>query len=176
MDTPVDYSVFYYTYSTIAQTLAGAFGFLVAVVLYQRQVISSALLNQAAQLRGIFEGKATVHEMEDWITRGLYREFVKLGDRVGFSHLQNDPIRTRAENTFAEFKLNVGRWDAIASRLQFSMIATGTSIIWCLVFMPLTNRWIICSPELATIPLVIAVIGAILSILTYLSLVKDSTR
>ena len=32
-----DHSVFYYTYSTVAQTLAGAFGFLVAVVLYQMQ-------------------------------------------------------------------------------------------------------------------------------------------
>jgi hypothetical protein len=35
-----DYSVFYYTYSTIAQTLASAFGFLAAVVLYQLQEFS----------------------------------------------------------------------------------------------------------------------------------------
>src|SRR3954451_19253972 len=31
MGTNIDYSVFYYTYSTISQTLAGAFGFLGAV-------------------------------------------------------------------------------------------------------------------------------------------------
>ncbi len=36
-----DITVYFYTYSTIAQTLAGAFGFLVAVILYLIQGIST---------------------------------------------------------------------------------------------------------------------------------------
>jgi hypothetical protein len=37
----MDYSPFYYTYSTISQTLASAFGFLGAVMLYQLQQLNN---------------------------------------------------------------------------------------------------------------------------------------
>ena len=39
----MDGNGFYYTLSTISQTLAGAFGFLVAVVLYRMQSIKDSL-------------------------------------------------------------------------------------------------------------------------------------
>lgn len=39
----MDVNDFYYTLSTISQTLAGAFGFLVAVVLYRMQSIKDSL-------------------------------------------------------------------------------------------------------------------------------------
>ena len=38
-----DLNAFYYAYSTIAQTLAGAFGFLMAVVLYQMQRLEASM-------------------------------------------------------------------------------------------------------------------------------------
>lgn len=43
-------NAYFYTYSTIAQTLAGAFGFLVAVVLYRLQMLNNSLRNHAMQL------------------------------------------------------------------------------------------------------------------------------
>ena len=50
----MDANAFYYTYSTICQTLAGAFGFLVAVVLYQIQSVTAGfevMLNEAGKQR-----------------------------------------------------------------------------------------------------------------------------
>src|ERR1700744_1205333 len=49
---PVDSNLFYYSYSTIAQTLAGAFGFLAAVVLYRLQALSNQIQTSATQLIG----------------------------------------------------------------------------------------------------------------------------
>ena len=43
----VDITVYFYTYSTIAQTLAGAFGFLVAVILYLIQGINRHKIGRA---------------------------------------------------------------------------------------------------------------------------------
>ena len=42
-DRVIDPSVYYYTYSTIAQAVAGAFGFLAAVVLYRLQALNGQL-------------------------------------------------------------------------------------------------------------------------------------
>jgi hypothetical protein len=47
-----DYSVYYYSYSTIAQTLAGAFGFLAAIVLYRLQALNGHMERIASQLIG----------------------------------------------------------------------------------------------------------------------------
>src|SRR4051812_45803655 len=38
-----DPTAYYYAYSTIAQTLAGSFGFLVAVILYQLEKLESSM-------------------------------------------------------------------------------------------------------------------------------------
>lgn len=39
----MDYSVFYYTYSTVAQTLAGAFGLITAVAIFRMSFLVNAM-------------------------------------------------------------------------------------------------------------------------------------
>ncbi len=51
-DHLIDPSVFYYSYSTIAQAVAGAFGFLAAVVLFRLQALNSQLEVIATNLMG----------------------------------------------------------------------------------------------------------------------------
>ena len=51
-EAPPDLSVYYYTYSTLAQALAGAFGFLAAVVLYRLQALNGQLQLIAGNLIG----------------------------------------------------------------------------------------------------------------------------
>jgi hypothetical protein len=48
----MDASVYFYTYSTLAQSLAGAFGFLAAVVLYRLQSLNGQLQTIATNLIG----------------------------------------------------------------------------------------------------------------------------
>jgi hypothetical protein len=48
----VDPNVYYYSYSTLAQALAGAFGFLAAVVLYRLQALNSQLQGIASSMIG----------------------------------------------------------------------------------------------------------------------------
>ncbi|HVS71183.1 MAG TPA: hypothetical protein VHQ47_08010 [Phycisphaerae bacterium] len=51
-DHVIDPSVYYYTYSTIAQAVAGAFGFLAAVVLYRLQALNTQMEALATNLMG----------------------------------------------------------------------------------------------------------------------------
>jgi hypothetical protein len=47
----VDVNAFYYTFSTICQTLSGAFGFLVAITLYEMQRLGTVIRNELFQGR-----------------------------------------------------------------------------------------------------------------------------
>ncbi len=52
-----DYTVFYYAYSTMAQTLASAFGFLGAVVLFQIQNMESQAVDVEREIKMEYQGK-----------------------------------------------------------------------------------------------------------------------
>src|SRR4051812_5202612 len=67
MDCP-DYSVFYYTYSTIAQTLAGAFGFLTAIALYQMQGKANMAQNLEQYMTMHFGTQESAGALRWWAT------------------------------------------------------------------------------------------------------------
>jgi hypothetical protein len=74
-----DLSVFYYSYSTIAQTLAGAFGFLAAIVLYRLQALNGHMERIAHHLIGdprtfVYEPFRTLFAYHRW---NLFVEAVK---------------------------------------------------------------------------------------------------
>jgi hypothetical protein len=67
----MDPSVYYYTYSTMAQSLAGAFGFLAAVVLYRMQMLNSQLQVIATNMIGdprtfVMEPFRTLYAYHRW--------------------------------------------------------------------------------------------------------------
>lgn len=76
----MDFSVFFYTYSTTAQTLAGAFGFMVAAVLYRIAVHAAAEPNIMKSYTGIVGGakdadsREKAQEMMNGVIRLIYDE------------------------------------------------------------------------------------------------------
>lgn len=171
----MDYSVFYYTYSTIAQTLASGFGFLVAVALYQIQQINGRLEARVDPMAKLIQFNDSVIR-----NRARFGEWPHALEAAKEYRTQQDvdPQRRRcAEEEIAAFEADMARLEKVRSKLSLSMIATGVTIGVCLVFMPLTNGWLFLSDaRVASVPLAGAIVGALFSIGTYLFLIREITR
>lgn len=128
----VDSSIFYYTYSTIAQTLAGAFGFLAAVVLYRLQALSNQLQTSATQLIG----DPRTFTIEPFRTLVAYQRW-----QLFVEHLKRDQDPSNRNPVFKGLNfLDVGAMDhangqilTIRRWFMISMIGTVACIALCLI-------------------------------------------
>ena len=129
---PIDPSVYYYGYSTIAQALAGAFGFLAAIVLYRLQALNGQMENHAARIIGdpatfVIEPFRTLFAYQRW---NLFVE-----------HVKKDQDSANRHPTFKNLNfLDLGAMDhannqIITIRRWFiiSMILTVATISLCLI-------------------------------------------
>jgi hypothetical protein len=138
----------YYTFSTICQTLAGAFGFLVAVVIFRVQTIEGS---QSI----VFENSYSVIKHDSLPTPAKE----KLLDAAG---------RVIERNQADLGRIKVG--------LRWSLYWTGGTIIGCLALLPTTPLLVLASSWLVWLVLVAAVASAIYTITTYAALVLELTR
>ncbi|MBI3866508.1 MAG: hypothetical protein HY290_31895 [Planctomycetia bacterium] len=130
-------SVYFYTYSTIAQTLAGAFGFLVAVVLYLIQGINARIGDCAATLAA--NSPADRNELRRLLSGARWDEMIRLHAEAG----QVNPAISEESNRFTDqqyhdMRREVLRQGNIRRELSRSMFLTGTVILVSIVSMPLT--------------------------------------
>src|SRR5579872_7372975 len=88
--------VYFYTYSTIAQTLAGAFGFLVAVVLYLIQGINSHIGNCAAAL--VANSPADRNRLRQLQSGSRWDDMIRLHAEAG----QQNPALTDDMNRYTD--------------------------------------------------------------------------
>jgi len=147
--SPGDPAVFYYSYSTIAQTLAGAFGFLAAIVLYRLQALNAQMENHAIRLMGdprtfVIEPFRTLFAYQRW---NLFVEHVKK---------DQDPVNRNPIFKGLNF-LDLGAMDHANSQIltirrwfTISMIMTVASITICLLALFLM-AWTQNLPLLATV-------------------------
>lgn len=131
-----DPSVFYYGYSTIAQALAGAFGFLAAIVLYRLQALNVQMENHATRIIGdpktfLIEPFRTLFAYQRW---NLFVE-----------HVKKDQDSSNRNPTFKNLNfLDLGAMDhanhqILTIRMWFiiSMILTVATISLCLIALVL---------------------------------------
>jgi hypothetical protein len=128
----------YYTFSTVCQMLAGAFGFLVAVVLYRMQSFES-------QLHTLFRAKI---EGNTYIAGRLssdHREgnWLRIADELRKIVLDLDPKweQSRRERQASEINQYLGVADrllATKTGLGRALLATGLTIGGSLVLLPFT--------------------------------------
>ncbi len=134
MDAPtvMDPSVYYYSYSTLAQSLAGAFGFLAAVVVYRLQALNTQMERTIAG----FMGDPHTFNMEPFRTLFAYQRwalFVQHVKRDQDSSNRNPIFKNLnfidlgAMNHTNDQILSIRRWFLIA------MIMTVTAISLCLL-------------------------------------------
>src|SRR5579863_9735817 len=112
MPEAVDISVYFYTYSTIAQTLAGAFGFLVAVVLYLIQGINVHISNCAAAL--VANSPADRNRLRQLQSGGRWDEMIQLHAEAGQQNVVLSSETNRyTDEQFQEMRKEVVRLSKI---------------------------------------------------------------
>jgi hypothetical protein len=84
----MDPTVYYYSYSTLAQSLAGAFGFLAAVVLYRLQSLNGQLQVIASQLIG----DPRTFNLEPFRTLFAYHRWVQFVRQVHLDQESRAPV------------------------------------------------------------------------------------
>jgi hypothetical protein len=169
----MDPTVFYYTYSTIAQTLAGAFGFLVAVVLYLIQSITNSLPHKAKNLGHHFHQGGQIDEP---IRQGRWLKVLAVCQECGFAPQAPTVVRKDGESLLAEFRSDIETLEEVSKGLKKSLYPTGGTIIACLTIMPLTPLLAVAGSWVAVPPLVATVAVAVYTVTTYVGLVLKVTR
>jgi hypothetical protein len=142
----VDFSVFWYAYSTIAQTLAGAFGFLVAVVLFRLQTLDSQWIAAAEEMIKALTGQ---------LDRGRFRWLIRERNITQFlSEYSVELTKYEAKNSgnqnhaksisgmVGEMRRYLQTRDDIRKALKWSLWMSTAAIIMCFLFLPLTTRTI----------------------------------
>jgi hypothetical protein len=168
----VEISVYFYTYSTIAQTLAGAFGFLVAVVLFLIQGINSHIGHCAAAL--VANSPADRNRLRQLQSSGRWDEMIRLHAEAG----QQNPAVTIETNRFTdeqfqEMRREVVRLAAVRRELSRSMYMTGLVILASIVGMPLTAFFFAPKDPAAVSLLTVTIVAAMFCIRGYLKLMVN---
>lgn len=168
----IDSSVYFYTYSTIAQTLAGAFGFLVAVVLYLIQGINAHISNCATAL--VANSPADRNRLRQLQSSGRWDEMIQLHADAG----QHNPALTGETNRFTdeqfqEMRREVVRLANLRRELSRSMYMTGLVILASIVGMPLTAFFFSPTAPVAVSLLTVTIVAAMFCIRGYFRLMVN---
>ena len=168
----VDIAVYFYTYGTIAQTLAGAFGFLVAVVLFLIQGINAHISHCAAAL--VSHSLADRNRLRQLQSGSRWDELIRLHAEAG----QQNPALTADENRFTEdqfqeMRREVLRLTNIRRELSRSMFMTGLVILTSIIAMPLTAFFFSPKDPVAVSLLTMTIIASMFCIRAYLKLMVN---
>lgn len=171
----MDLSVFFYTYSTIAQTLAGAFGFLVAVVLYRMQAIAMDMQGSGAEFETCtaapHSGLKQMRAREQWDRYVEHAEGV-----LGGYHPPGARSREELKDGLGRVKDALTILKSTKSSLRRSLYWTAGTIVASLTLLPATYWLASWDTRLPWILLVAAVASAIFTISTYVRLAVGTTR
>jgi len=173
-----DLTVIWYTYSTISQTLAGAFGFLTAVCVYQMQSLSNQLVQRGSDylLGQINKPPGQGDQVSFLLRSGRFEAFRHHITKCGFTD-DHDPHTVEAQKSaLQQFDMIFADYAAIKSGLRASLSPTVCTIILSILFLSLTNSHIIASFWTAWIILFGVILGSIYCIVTYVHLAETIVR
>ncbi|MCY2968724.1 MAG: hypothetical protein NT069_34715 [Planctomycetota bacterium] len=166
---PFDHSVYFYTYSTIAQTLAGAFGFLVAAVVFRIQAISARVAELAEQV--IQHSPADPQRLRQIRVDGNWAELISL-------HAGNNQFNARLSKEqnelmdlqFQQIRHGVLLLERIREALFASLYSTGPVILFSIAAMPITSFWLDPRSPVAVLCLTLAILSAAFCLWSYFRL------
>jgi hypothetical protein len=161
----------YYTLSTISQTLAGAFGFLLAVVMYRLQAISNGLPGKTGAFDEIHPLAGQRMPFIELRRRANWAGYIDLATRK-LDEIKGVEDREKAVALLLEIRAGVDTAGAIKSSLEWSLRWTAGTIIACLILLPLTPLF---EPGLAWVLMAATVSASVYSITTYFPLIGDVT-
>jgi hypothetical protein len=172
MSEDVISSVYFYTYSTIAQTLAGAFGFLVAVVLYLMQGINAHIGNCAAAL--VANSPADRNRLRQLQSGGRWDDMIRLHADAGQQNpALSEDMNRYTDEQFQDMRREVARLGSVRRELSQSMFMTGVVILAAIVAIPLTGFFFEPKDPVAVALLTITIVAAMFCIRGYLRLMVN---
>ena len=161
----------YYTLSTISQTLAGAFGFLLAVVLYRIQALRDGLPGKTSAFDEIAPLSGQRQPFHELRRKGDWAGYIVLATRK-LDEIKGVEDREKAVALLLEIRADVDTAGTIKQSLEWSLRWTSGTVIACLILLPLTPLF---EPGLAWVLMGATVAAAVYSITTYLPLIGDVT-
>ena len=165
----VEAGVYLQTYSTLASTLAGAFGFLVAVVLYVMQGINMHISNCAQAL--VAGSPADRHRLKQLQSSGKWDEIIQLHAHAGQENRDLDADENRRmDEQFQEMRRSVAKLGMLRGELSQAMYMTGFVILASIIEMPLTAFFLDPSQGPAAAMLTVTIICAMFCIRGYFRL------
>ena len=172
MSDDVISSVYFYTYSTISQTLAGAFGFLVAVVLFLMQGINTHIGHCAAVL--VSNSPADRKRLRQLHVGGRWDDMISLHAKAGQRNPElSDDDNLFTDEQFQEMRREVGRLTTVRRDLSHSMFMTGIVILVAIIAMPLTAFFFHPKDPIAVALLTMTIVAAMFCIRGYLRLMEN---
>lgn len=132
----LDVNSYYYSYSTIAQTLAGAFAFLVAVALFRMQSIESDMeravlevvpYGASANDQAFLSMKARSHQWTD-IERYIHQQLID-------AH-PDDKVKTAVSTNWNTFKMSRDMLSGLKAELIATLRLTSIVIGSCFALIP----------------------------------------
>ena len=172
MSDDVISSVYFYTYSTISQTLAGAFGFLVAVVLFLMQGINTHIGHCAAVL--VSNSPADRKRLRQLHVGGRWDDMISLHAKAGQTNPElSDDDNLFTDEQFQEMRREVGRLTTVRRDLSQSMFMTGIVILVAIIAMPLTAFFFHPKDPIAVALLTMTIVAAMFCIRGYLRLMEN---
>ncbi len=173
----IDETTLYYTFSTIAQTLAGAFGILGAFVLYRLQGVNNTTKEMAEIFNKVyyafknhFYDSYYVEYWDDYISEmeKFYKECFLPGvpDEVSGVH------KTQFAANLSLFKRNLKAKKMILKRVKIALFVTVISIALSLIALPLIPGYV--GSETILYLLVLALFNSILCLGLYAGIVMVS--
>ena len=131
--TDIVSNALYYTFSTIAQTLAGAIALLAAFVLYRLQTFKQELVRDGNRVAIPLEQlEPRAHEM---VELGKYQELLDAASKAAYP-----PGDGQAKNERARLEASVQTHKALVGEFRFALYLTAVTIAYsvaALVFAPL---------------------------------------
>ena len=159
----------YYTLSTISQTLAVAFGFLLAVVVYRMQAIGHGLPGKTCAFEEIPPLAGQRLPFLELRRRADWAGYIDLATRK-LDAITGVEDRENAVSLLREIKADVNTVVTIKQDVEWSLRWTGGTIIASLILLPLTPLF---EAGLAWVLMVAIVTAAVYSITTYFPLIGD---
>lgn len=163
----------YYTFSTIAQTLAGAIALLGAFILYRLQKVNSGLDDHAKFIRKQYSEEEDLVFLNSFIVKGEYKKFLKYirakaanvsTDQEEQSYLTD--VQAKMQELLA-FRKSLIRRFTVSLFLTVSLI--GASVI-ALAATPSINA----RSDLRSASLGLAIVWFLACLVSYVSLLRKS--
>jgi hypothetical protein len=166
-----------YTFSTIAQALGGAFGFLSAFVLYRFQSLNRAMEKDAIPLRGMLDeldGTGAQERFELALAQSQFSVIVAWIDRKIEKPEGRRVYEGERKAAHIRMSLSVAQRRGILFVFWITLWVTGIVMAGSVGVIPRAHFWSVCEPDWAGHAMCIGVVAFATCLVLYLAVIWAS--